>query len=98
MVATEITGSEFKPGTANNDINTLKKFPLEPVINHYLTDTDSYFVLAGKGDHDLNFFTRTDLEFNYDDDFDTGDMKVKAFQRFSVGYGDWRGTWGSPGV
>jgi hypothetical protein len=53
--------------------------------------------VADKGDHDLNFFERTPLEFEYSDDFDTGDMKVKAFQRFSVGYGSWRGTYGGLG-
>lgn len=98
MVARELVGSEFKPYTTNNEINPIKQDGLELMVNHYLTDTDAWFVLADKSDHDLNFFTRTDLEFDYADDFDTGDMKCKAFQRFSVGYGDWRGTYGSQGA
>lgn len=98
MVARELLGSEFKPYTANNEINPVKQDGLSLMVNHYLTDTDAWFVLADKSDHDLNFITRTDLEFGYGDDFDTGDMKVKAFQRFSVGYGDWRGVYGAQGV
>jgi hypothetical protein len=98
MVARELLGSEYKPYTANNEINPTKVDGLSLMVNHYLTDADSWFVLADKKDHDLNFFTRTDLEFEYGSDFDSGDDKVKAFQRFSVGYGDWRGCYGGLGV
>lgn len=98
MVARELLGSEYKPYTATNEINPTREDRLSLKVNHYLTDDDSSFVLADKSDHDLNFIVRTDLEFEYGDDFDTGDMKAKAFQRFSVGYGDWRGTYGMVGV
>lgn len=98
MVARELLGSEYRPYEANNTVNPTRADKLSMQDWNYLTDTDAWFVVAGKSDHDLNFITRTDLEYQYDDDFDTGDMKNKAFQRFSVGYGDWRGTYGSPGV
>lgn len=98
MLARELLGSEYKPYTANNEVNPTRADKLSLQVNHYITDSDSWFVLAAKGDHNLNFFVRNDLSFEYADDFDTGDMKVKGYQRFSVGYGDWRGVWGSPGA
>lgn len=98
MVARVLLGSEFSPYTANNDINPSKADRLSLEINHYLTDADSWFMLADKSDHNLQFLTRTDMAFDYSDDFDTGDMKMKGFQRFSVGYGDWRGVYGGLGV
>ena len=64
----------------------------------YLTDSDSWFLFADKDEHDFNFITRTDVRFQNGDDFDTGDAKYKAFQRFSVGAGDWRGSFGSQGA
>lgn len=98
MVARELLGSEYRPYEANNTINPTRADRLSMQDWNYLTDTDAWFVAAAKGDHDLNFIVRTDLEYEYSDDFDTGDMKNKAFQRFSVGHGDWRGVYGSPGV
>ena len=98
MVARELLGSEYKPYVASNEINPTREDGLTLKINHYLTDADAWFVGAGKGDHDLNFITRTDLEYQTGDDFDSGDSKQKAFQRFSVGYGDWRGWYGSTGA
>lgn len=98
MTARELLGSEFKPYTANNEINALIEEGLDYMVSHYLTDLDSWFLLAGKGDHDLNFFTRQPVRFQNGDDFDTGDAKFKAFQRFSVGAGEWRGIWGSQGA
>jgi len=98
MTARELLGSQFKPYTANNEINALIEEGLDYMVCHYLTDPDSWFLLAGKGDHDLNFFTRQPVRFQNGDDFDTGDAKFKAFQRFSVGAGEWRGIWGSVGA
>lgn len=96
MLARTILGSQFGPYTANQQINPLQADKLGMEVLHFLTDTDSWFVSSDK--HDVNFFTRTDLEYEYGDDFDTGDTKVKCFQRFGVGRGDWRGWYGSPGA
>jgi len=98
MTAREILGSEFRPYTSNNEINALREEGLDYMIGHYIVDPDSWFLLAGKGDHDLNFFERQPVRFQNGDDFDTGDAKFKAFQRFSVGAGEWRGTYGSQGA
>lgn len=98
MTARELLGSEFKPYTSNNEINALMKEGLDFMVSHYLTDNDAWFLVAGKGEHDLNFFTRMSVRFQNDDDFDTGDAKFKAFQRFSVGHGEWRGTYGTTGA
>src|SRR6266446_74679 len=98
QVATEILHSEFRPYTANNEVNAvIRNNALESKMVNYLADPDSWFLIADKDDHDLNFFERTAMKFQNGDDFDTGDAKFKAFQRFSVGHGDWRGTFGSLG-
>lgn len=97
QVATEILGSEFRPYTADNTVNAViqnDSFTCE-VVN-YLTDPDSWFLLSD--DHNLNFFERAAVRFQNGDDFDTGDAKFKAFQRFSVGASEWRGIFGSLGA
>lgn len=98
MVAREILGSEFRPYTSNNEINALREEGLDYMVCHYIVDPDSWFLLSKKGDHDLNFFERAATRFQNGDDFDTGDAKFKAFQRFSVGAGEWRGTYASQGA
>jgi phage major head subunit gpT-like protein len=98
MIAREILGSEFRPYTSNNEINALREEGLDYMVGHYIVDPDSWFLLAKKGDHDLNFFERAATRFQNGDDFDTGDAKFKGFQRFSVGAGEWRGAYGSQGA
>lgn len=98
MVAREILGSEFRPYTSNNEINALREEGLDFMVCHYIVDPDSWFLVARKGDHDLNFMERSATRFQNGDDFDTGDAKFKAFQRFSVGAGEWRGIYGSQGA
>jgi phage major head subunit gpT-like protein len=98
MTAREILGSEFRPYTSNNEINALREEGLDYMVGHYIVDPDSWFLLAGKGDHDLNFFERQAVRFQNGDDFDSGDAKFKAFQRFSTGAGEWRGAYGSQGA
>jgi hypothetical protein len=63
------------------------------MVCHYLTDPDSWFLVAGKGDHDINFFTRQPIRFQNGDDFDTV-MPAQGLQRFSAGAGEWRGPLG----
>lgn len=98
MIAEELLGSEYRPYTATNEINAIRKYGLNYMVCNYLTDPDSWFLLAATGEHDLNYFERMPLEFQSGDDFDTGDAKFKGGQRFSAGYGDWRGTYGSFGA
>jgi hypothetical protein len=98
QVARELLTSEFRPYTTNNEINAVMQEGLTWMQSQYLTDTDAWFLLAAKEDHDLKFFERTAIQFQNGDDFDTGDAKFKAFQRFSVGAGEWRGIYGTTGV
>ena len=95
--AKEITQSELKPYTANNEINPVKgEFSFIQV--HYLTDTDSWFLFADKGQHDVNAWIRNEIDIEFDSDFDTGDLKMKGYFRLATGHGDWRGTFGSLGA
>jgi len=96
--AREVLGSQFKPYTADNEINTLANEGLTLIVSHYMTDTDAWFLLADKSDHDLQFFHREKFTTDSSDDFDSGDGKMKAYMRNGIGYGDWRGVWGSPGI
>jgi len=98
QVARELLNSEFRPYTANNEINAIMQEGLTWFMSQYLTDTDAWFLIADKSDHDLNFFERAAVRFQNGDDFDTGDAKFKSFQRFSVGAGEWRGIYGSVGA
>jgi phage major head subunit gpT-like protein len=87
--------SQAKPGSANNDINTLKG-ELELFVYDWLTSTTAWFIID-KDVAELNFFWRTKPEFNQDESFDTDAARYKARMRFSVGYSDWRGVYGSKG-
>jgi len=97
-VAREILKSEYKPYTANNEINPLQEEDLQYMVYHYLTSADDWFLIAAPGQHDLNFIWRVKPEFQESDDFDTGDAKYRGYMRFGVGFGDWRGVYGSSGV
>ena len=98
FMAREILGSGQKPYTAANEINPLQAEDLQALVTHYFTDTDQWFLAAAKGNHDFNVITRVPLDTEAGDDFDTYDGKFKARQRFSVGFGEWYGIYGSTGV
>lgn len=97
-IAREILNSTAKPYTANNEINPLMDEDLSFMVSHYLTDSDSWFLIADKGVHSLNFFWREKPRFDNSDDFDTGDAKYKGYQRFIAGVSDWKGVFGSQGA
>jgi hypothetical protein len=67
------------------------------VVNHFLTDTDAFFLkltfLNG-----LKHFVRTPVSTNMEGDFETGNVRYKARERYSFGFSDWRGIFGSPGA
>lgn len=94
--AYELLKSEFKPGTADNEENALKSKGMQFVVNHFLTDTDAWFVLASE--HKLKWWNRVPMQFFRGSDFDTGDAKFRARVRYSKGFSDFRGVAGSPGV
>lgn len=86
--------------TANNAINAMRAmnvFPDGIKINHYLTDTDAFFIRTNAPEG-LKLFQRTEAVFSQDGDFDTDNLKYKAYERYSVGASDPRGLYGSPGA
>ena len=89
-----------RPATADRDINALVamgKFPKGMVTNVYFTDTDAWFIRTNAPDG-LKYFERRADEFNMDNDFDTENAKFKATARYSFGWTDPRGIYGSQGV
>jgi len=91
----EILESEGKPFTADNTKNVLKGI-ITPVVLTYATDSDRWLILAEN--HDLNFFMRTPPVMDSYDDKATKSMVNTVALRFTLGFGDWRGVIGSPGV
>ena len=97
--ADRILLSEYRPGTSNNDINALYKMGMfnDVVVNHYLTDTDAWF-LKTNVPNGLKMYQRKEVSFDMDNDFDTDNAKYKATERYSFGWTDPRGAYGSPGA
>lgn len=87
-------------GTADNDTNALRSMgvlPSEIIVNPYLTDSDAWFIVTDVQDG-LKGYTRTALEIRRDNDFDTLNLKVAGFERYSFGWSDWRGLYGTAGA
>lgn len=97
--ATRILKSDGRVGTDNNDPNALKVMGLVPevVVNHYLTDTDAWFIRTDVP-HGMKYFERRGDSFDMDNDFDTENAKYKATGRYSFGWTDPRGIYGSVGA
>ncbi len=97
--AERILRSAQRPGTADNDINVLNamgKFR-DVIVSHYLTDADAFFIRTNVSDG-MKYFERKADSFDQDNDFDTSNAKFKASMRFSSGWTDYRGLFGSPGA
>lgn len=97
FIAKELLGSSGKPGTSDNDINSLIGEDLQFMICHYFTSQSAWFLVADKSKHSLNVFMRRPPTDSFDDDFDTDAIKQKTTMRMSAGATDWLGTWGSNG-
>jgi hypothetical protein len=95
--AEQLLGSEGLPGTADNDINSLRMAGLGYDVWHYLTEDQAWFMQADVSETELNFWWRMPFSTDHDIDFDTGDGKSKILGRFSVNWSDWRGVFGSSG-
>jgi len=99
FVATRLLETNLRVGTADNDINALKNngsIPEGYAINHYLTDTNAWF-LTTDVPNGLKHFIRTPLQNSMDGDFDTGNVRYKARERYSFGFSDPLGMFGSSG-
>ena len=100
FVATRLLETELRVSTADNDINAIKNngsIPEGYTINHFLTDPDAYF-LTTDVPNGMKHFVRTPLSTSMDGDFDTGNVRYKARERYSFGWSDPLGMWGSQGV
>ena len=98
--ANRILNSVLQNDTANNAVNVLNAtnaLPKGLCVNHYLTDTDAWFVRTN-APRGLISYEREAVDFSTDNDFDTSNAKAKAYERYSVMWTDWRGIYGSPGV
>jgi hypothetical protein len=99
FVATRLLETSLRVGTTDNDINALKNngsIPDGYTINHYLTDTTAWF-LTTDVPNGLKHFERMALSTSMDGDFDTGNVRYKARERYSFGWSDPLGVFGSPG-
>lgn len=100
FVATRLLETELRVSTADNDINAIKNngsIPEGYTINHFLTDSDAYF-LTTDVPNGMKHFVRTPLSTSMDGDFDTGNVRYKARERYSFGWSDPLGMWGSQGA
>jgi hypothetical protein len=100
FVATRLLETNLRVGTADNDINAIKNngsIPEGYAINHWLTDTNAWFLMTDVP-NGLKHFVRTPLQNNMDGDFDTGNVRYKARERYSFGVSDPLGVYGSPGA
>ena len=103
FVADRILESTLRSGTADNDINAIRNTGVLPqgyTVNHYLSDPDAYFLLttvtdSGEG---LKMFQRSPMETSMEPDFTTGNLRYRARERYSFGFSDWRGVYGSQGA
>ncbi len=97
--AKRLVAPDGRPGTDTNDINALKALGMVPevVVNHYLTDPDAWFIRTDVP-HGMKHFERRADAFEMDNDFDTENAKFKATARYSFGWTDPRGVYGSMGA
>jgi hypothetical protein len=100
FTAERLLKSPNRVGTADNDINATKNLGMIPqgyTVNHYLTDTDAWFIKTDVP-NGLKHFVRAPIKTAMEGDFETGNVRYKARERYSFGWSDWRGIFGSPGA
>ena len=100
FTAERLMKSAGRTGTADNDINAINSMGMIPqgyVVNNYLTDTDAYFIKTDVP-NGMKMFVRSPIKTAMEGDFDTGNVRYKARERYSFGFSDPRGIFGSPGA
>ena len=100
FTADRLMNSAGRVGTADNDINALRNMGMIPggySINHYLTDTDAFYLITDVP-NGMKHFERAPLTTKMEGDFDTGNVRYKARERYVFGVSDPRGIFGSPGA
>jgi hypothetical protein len=100
FVADRLLNTPGRVSTSDNDINAIRNMSMLPegyTVNHFLTDTDAFFVKTD-APNGLKHFVRAAMSTGMEGDFETGNMRYKARERYSFGFSDWRGIYGSPGA
>jgi len=100
FTADRIMKSTLRVGTADNDINAIKNMGMVPqgyTVNHYLTDPDAFFIKTD-APNGLKMFQRVAIKTGMEGDFETGNVRYKARERYAFGWSDPRGIFGSPGA
>ena len=100
FIAERVFNSNLRSGTADNDTNAMKSMGMLPegaVVNHFLTDTDAFFIKTD-APNGFKMFNRSPIKTAMEGDFDTGNMRFKARERYSFGVSDWRSVFGTPGA
>jgi hypothetical protein len=100
FVATRLLQTDLRVATADNDINAIKTngtIPEGYTVNHYLTDPNAWFIKTDVPGG-MKHFVRAAMETKMDGDFDTGNVRYKARERYSFGVSDPLGVWGSQGA
>ena len=100
FTAERIMKSPARVGTADNDLNAIASKGMIPqgyVVNNFLTDTDAFFIKTDVP-NGLKMFERAPIKTAMEGDFDTGNVRYKARERYSFGFSDWRGMFASPGA
>jgi hypothetical protein len=100
FTAERLMKSTLRTGTADNDINAIKSMGLIPegyAVNHFLTDINAWFLITD-APNGLKMFERSPIRTAFEGDFDTGNVRYKARERYSFGWSDPRGIYGSPGA
>ena len=100
FTAERILKSPARVGTSDNDLNAIASKGMMPqgyVVNNYLTDDDAFFIKTDVP-NGMKLFNRAAIKTAMEGDFDTGNVRYKARERYSFGFSDWRGIFGSPGA
>lgn len=100
FTAERLMKSTLRTATADNDINAIRSMGMVPegyAVNHFLTDTDAWFLMTD-APNGLKMFNRSAIKTAFEGDFDTGNVRYKARERYSFGWSDPRGIYGSEGA
>ena len=100
FTADRILKSTLRPGTADNDINSIRNMGMVSqgyTVNNFLTDPEAFFIKTD-APNGMKMFERVSLKTGFEGDFDTGNVRYKARERYSFGFSDPRGIFGSPGA
>jgi len=100
FTAERLMKSQGRTGTADNDINAIVSMGMVPQgyrVNNFLTDPDAFFIITDVP-NGMKYFDRASIKTSMEGDFDTGNVRYKARERYSFGVSDYRGIFGSPGA